>query len=307
MKRLTLFSVCLLAIGCSDDGATGGEPDGNPAVGCPSTQDPANPGFFCPPQIAHAWNENGGVFEDLGPANFTCLGAPSTDAPSNVDINMTGQVRDFQEGNPVPDATVEVFANIDIGAPLATATADGNGDYALVIPAGQVRVGFKVAAPDYVDTYLINQYYDPDTLDQDENVDAVSDTTADLLPALIGLLRTDGLGIVAAAFRDCDNNTVSHVVATVSATSGAADHLPGGQSYYFDDGLPTNHVIRQTTNSDGLFVVLELPEAPTAYLQLWGFVDGQDPSTDDMTLLSEMAAPVIGNTVITASAEPLRE
>lgn len=305
MKRVVmLLSVCSLALGCGDDGA--GSPDANAAVGCPSAQDPANPGFFCPTALATAWDEVGGTWMDLGPANFSCLNTPSTDVPTAVDINLTGEIRDFQEGIPVADATVEVFPGIDVGNPLATATGDGDGNYALVVPTGQSRFGFKVTAPDYMETYLLNQYLDPDAADQDENVEAVSELTANLLPALIGLQRTDGLGIVAAAFRDCDGNTVSDVVATVSGTSGADDHLVGGQSYYFSDSLPTNHTIRETTNSDGLFVVLELPETATGYLQLWGFVDGQDPTTDDMTLLSEMPAPVIGNTVITASAEPLR-
>lgn len=302
MKRVAmLFCAGLLVPGC------GGADDMDPgAQGCPGTRNPANPGFFCPTGIATAWELEDGVWAEVGPANLDCLGTPSTDMASAVDIDLAGTVEDYQERLPVASAAVEVFAGIDIGNVLASTTGDPDGNYGLTLPAGHTRVGFKVGAADHVETYLLNQYFDPDASAQDADIEVVSQLTADLLPALIGLQRTDGQGIVAAAFRDCDGNTVSDVVATVSGTSGVAEHLVGGQSYYFNDTLPTSHVVRQSTNSDGLFVVLELPEAATGYLQVWGFTAEMDPTVDDMILLSEMAAPVVGNAVISVSAVPLR-
>lgn len=300
MKRvLFLFSVCLLGIGCGDDGDTGGEPDAAVVI--------ENPGFAPPAATVTAWTNDSGAWSEVGPADFSCLNTPSDDVATTVDINLTGTLRDFQNQTPIANASVEMFAGIDYDNPLVTASGDADGNYTLVLPQGQTRYGYRISADGYLDTFLLNQQYSPDTVDQNRNVDAVSVTTANLLPAVIGIQRTDGLGVVAAAMRDCNGDTVKDAVATVSAASARVEHLDGGQTYYFNNSLPASLAVMQATNNDGLFVVLELPPTATGYLQVWGFTSGQDPTTDDMTLLAEIPAPVLGDTVITASVEPLRQ
>jgi hypothetical protein len=60
------------------------------------------------------------------------------------------------------------------------------------------------------------------------------------------------------------------------------------------------------TNSDGLFIVIELPPTTTAYMQVWGFVDDADLADGEPTLLAELPSPVAADTIITASIEALR-
>jgi hypothetical protein len=308
MKRsLLFFCSCLLTIGCGDDAGDGGQADApveDPA--CPGSQNASNPGFICPTEAATAWTFNNGAWELVGPADFSCLNTPSDDASTTVDITVTGQARDFQSGAAVADPTIEIFPGVDFGNILDSTVGDGDGNYEVVLPAGQPRIGYKISAADYLDTYLLNQSFTPDNPAQTRDIDVVSVTTANLLPAIIGIQRTAGTGVLAGAFRDCSGDTVKGVITTVSSASGSHDHVDGAQSYYFNIGLPANLTVIQATNSDGLFVVLEMNPAPTAYLQIWGFTEAQDPTSDPLTLLAEIPSPVVADSVITASVEPLR-
>lgn len=229
---------------------------------------------------------------------------------STVEIMVSGTVTDFQTGNVSPEATVEAFAGVEIGTPLAMATASAEGVYEIIVPAGQTRVGFKIGAADALDTYLVNQYFAPGAVAQEVPQRSVSRLTAEVLPALVGVTRTPGLGILAGAVRDCAGNEVANVIATVSSVQSMPEHLAGAQTFYFSAGtggsLPIGHADAPQTRADGLFVVIELPASTDAYLQVWGFTPAQDPATDELTLLAEIFMPVVGDTVITASLDPLR-
>ena len=41
--------------------------------------------------------------------------------------------------------------------------------------------------------------------------------------------------------------------------------------------------------------------------EVWGFLPDQDPASDELTLIAELGTPVIGDTVISASMEALRQ
>lgn len=314
MKRIAfVMSVSVLALGCGGDD-NNNEPDANvepdvmEAAGCPASQDPSNPGFICPTMAARAWSYDGTAWVEEGPADFSCLNTPSTDMATMVDINVSGTVLDFQNGNPINAAQVELFSGVDFATPLANASTGETGAFTLSVPTGQERVSYKVAAANALDTYTLNVYYDPAMQDQSEGLNSVSLTTANLVPALLGVTRTEGSGILAGSISDCSGNRISDVITTVSATSAGQDHLAGAQSYYFaTTGLPTSHNNAPQTNHDGLFVVIELPETPTAYLQVWGFTADQDPTKDDVVLLAEISAPVVADSVIIASLSPLRQ
>jgi hypothetical protein len=53
--------------------------------------------------------------------------------------------------------------------------------------------------------------------------------------------------------------------------------------------------------------VLELPPAPTAYVQMWGYLTQADVDDGNETLLSELAVPVIADNMITGSYELQRQ
>ena len=303
MRRLiwTFAFLAPLAIACGGDG------DGDADAG----EELPNPGFVTPTDITHAFSGGDGQWTDLGPANWDCLGTPSTDAASTVDITLSGQTEDFQSGNALPDALLTAYSDTNFGAAgIATATSDEDGNWTMVLPTGQTRVAFKVVLEGALDTYSLNQYYEPDVDMQTADVNSVSLLTANALPAFIGVTRTIGLGILAGTIRDCDDNEVGGAIATVSETSAAAAHLTGAETYYFSAGstsLPVRLTQQLVTNSDGLFVVIELPAAPSSFLQVWGYINGQTPGTDELTLLAEISSPVLADSIITADVEPIRQ
>jgi len=289
--------VALAACGGDDDGST--PPDAAPL---------ANEGFVAPDHATTA-NENGA---EIGPANWACLGTPGTDTPTTVEIALSGVINQFDDQTKeVSGVTVSVFDTTHYDTPLDTTTAptDLSGTYSLTLPAGHTRFGFKVSGGDIMDTFLLNQDFEPATAAQTLDISVITNGIAQALPALVSIVRVAGTGVLAGAMRDCDGHEVAYAVATVSATSGAPDHLEGADSYYLDSsvGLPVQHDQLLHTDTIGLFAVFQLPPTTTAYIQVWGFVDAADLADGEMTLLAELPSPVVADTVITGSIEPLRQ
>ena len=296
---------CLVACGDDDDDSVDAGQVGNP-------------GFIVPEELPTAYTETGGVWEEVGPANFDCLNTASDYVALANDLVITGETGDFQTGDEVDNVDIAIFGDTNFsGTPIATATSDVDALYTMTVPAGHTRYAFRSTDPEtdprFLDTYLLNQYFGvgDDSLD----LDSVSFLTAAALPAFIGVMRTEGLGILAGAVRDCDDNEISGVIATVSTNScvGVTDcvpaHLDGAQTYYFSAGsssLPVRLSQQPSTNKDGLFVVIELPPSSQAYLQVWGFTTMAEMTAGDLQLIAEISAPVLADSVIQGSLEPLR-
>jgi hypothetical protein len=304
-----LASVTLFATACGDDG--GATPVDAAVVG--------NPGFSVPTMVTKANMKMNDVWIELGDADWSCLGTPPSDQASTQPITLSGKVVDFQSQTGVGTATVTAFAGIDLTGSVATATTDNTmahkGEFTMTLPTlpgGTTRFGFRFESANYVKTYLLNQYFDPASATATRSMQAVSESTATVLPALLSTERDLTKGVLAGAMRDCQSHEVSNAVATVSATAGTADHLPGASTFYFSAGsmmsLPVNHNAMRVMNKDGLFVVLDLPPQTTpAYIQIWGFRNAAELAAGTLTLLSELAAPIEANAVITASVEVKRQ
>jgi hypothetical protein len=298
--RHSLLACLLLAACGGDDDA--GPPDAGPLE---------NAGFARPTVTTTAYVDNNGVWQEVGPANWSCLNTPSDDVASSVEITLSGEINDFQTPTTsVSDATIELFPGTAIDQdPIATTVGDGDGLYQLTVPIGQKRLAFKMSAENYRTTYLINQYLEPDQAAQDKELKPIADETFEIEQALINRTPTPGRGVVGAAIRDCDGHEVGGAIGTVSGTSGVADHLTDAETFYFSAAtasVPVIHKQQTVTNKDGRFLVIQLPPTATAYLQVWGFTADQDPATDEPTLLSELAAPVLADFVVTASLEARR-
>ena len=308
----TLISLSLAACGGSDDK----KPDAATAM---------DVGFNKPTCMmcgVRANMESGSTWTEIGPADLTCLNTPSSDMATTLDVTLNTVVKDFQSGNAVPGATVTVFKDIMVDAPFATVTADTNAYATATIPTGTKRFGFKMTTSDgnTMPTFLLNQSVDPSVMVQPADSDtdktksmkiqSVSATTAQTLPALIGETRTAGTGVIAGALRDCQHHEMSNFVATVSSTPMTATPIDGAEAYYFSAGveLPVRHTSQDYASKDGLFMVIQLPAAPTAYVQMWGYkTDADATAGGDMTLLAQLQVPVLADTVITGSYEPLRQ
>ena len=310
--RLTLgglLSISALAA-CGDDGGA--------TVDAGAIDAGGNPGFPMPTAVTKANREAGGVWTEIGDADWTCLNTPSADQVSTQAITLSGKIRDFQTDNGVGSATLTAFPGITLSANLGMATSNPaaamKGDYSInlaKLPAGEKRYGFKIEAASYLRTYLLNQYFDPASPTATQNISAISIGTANAVIAFVGESFDNTTGTLAGAFRDCQNREVSNAVATVSSTSHIATHLPNANTFYFSaasSSLPVRHNVAPTMNKDGLFVVINLPpQTAAAYIQIWGFKNAADLAAGTLTLLSELPSPVEANAIITGSFVPLRQ
>lgn len=292
--RLTLaFSLIGLASACG-----GGGDD-------TTTADAADVGFNKPTGTLKANSGNA----EVGDADLTSCAA---DAPTSVAHTLTTVVKDFQNQTLVPNAMVTLFKNNEVDSPFDTQTSDTNGNLTATIPVGVTRYGFKMNADMQFPTLLLNQYVKTDapaaTTDP-STIQSVSNSTAALLPALIGQTRTSGTGVVAGALRDCAGHELSNFVVTVSSTSKTSTPVTGAQAFYFSlsPELPVHHKQAESAAANGLFMVIQLPATATAYVQAWAFPTAADLSSGEMKLISELAVPVVADTVVTGSFEPLHD
>lgn len=254
-------------------------------------------------------------WEEIGDADLSCLGTPANDPATSVVVSLSTFVLDFQSDNPVPNSMVQVFRNQDLNDVFDTKTSDQTAAITFTIPTGVTRFGYKMTSDSAMDTLLLNQKVKPDMAAQMESsIRSVSTTTAQTLPALIGVSRTPGTGVLAGAIRDCQDREMSNFIATVSTTSSKGTNAeptiaPGADTYYFSPkvGLPVRHSQQKHGSNDGLFMIIELEPAPTAYVQVWGYKTAEDMASDKKTLIAELQTDVIKDTVITGSYEPVRQ
>jgi hypothetical protein len=270
---------------------------------------------------ANMEGSNSSTWTEIGPADLTCLNTPSADQATTVPVTLNTVINDFQYASPVPGVTVTAFKDQMTTSPFDTQTSDGHAYATFTIPVGTKRFGFKMTTTDgsTMPTFLLNQYVDPSTALQPAGSDtdatkrmivrSVSATTATSLPALIGQVRTVGTGVIAGALRDCQHHEISNFVATVSSTEGTPTPIDGAEAYYFSTvGLPVRHDLQDAASPNALFMVIQLPAASQAYVQMWGYASDADATAHgDMKLIGELPVPVLADTVITGSYEPLRQ
>jgi hypothetical protein len=293
--RLTLVFLLIPAA------AACGSPDSSPV-------DAQDVGFDKPKATLKANMQNADKsWTEIGDADLTTCPA---DAPTANAITLDTVVIDFQNAAAFGTATVVAFDGINTTQPFDTQMADQNGNVTLTIPAGTKRFGLKMTADSQFPTFLLNQYFvDPTTTPSmtPSSIQSVSNATAALLPALIGQTRTPGTGVVAGAVRDCGHHEISNYVATVSSTSGTATPITGAQSFYFSlaPELPVHHTQADASAQNALFMGIQLPATAMAYVQAWGYPTAADLASGEMKLVSELAVPVLADTVVTASFEPI--
>jgi hypothetical protein len=254
---------------------------------------------------------------EIGPADLTCLGTPNADVATTVPVTLSTTVKDFQSGNPISGNVVTVFRDQNTADVIAgPATSDQNANLTLTIPVGTKRFGFKMTDAAALDTLLLNQTLDPNMATQMiSQIQRVSTATAQTLPALIGVSRNPGTGILAGAVRDCKGNELSNFIATVSSTEATVtssvdvvQHLPGVDAYYFSAsvGLPVRHSQQNNASKNGLFMAIEMAPTPVAYVQVWGYKNDADLAADKLSLIAQLKTAVIADVVITGSYDPIR-
>jgi len=281
-----------------------GNGDGN-------TVDAADVGFNKPTATLKAnMQVSKGMWMEIGDADLTSCAA---DAATAAPVMLNTKVVDFQNQTAVPSASVIAFPLINSSTPFDTQTSNTtDGSISFTIPAGTKRYGFKMTADGQFPTFLLNQYVVPANVTggvttDPSTIQSVSNATAALLPALIGQTRTAGTGVAAGAVRDCNHHEISNFVVSVSSTSGTSTPIAGSQTFYFSlaPELPVHHKQAEAAAQNALFMAIQLPATNTAYVQAWGFPTAGDLASGEMKLVSELAVPVLADTVVTGSFEPM--
>ena len=322
MRLASIASVLFLTLAaCGDDG-------GKTPVDAPVKEDI---GFNKPTAALKAnYEVSKNNWKEIGPANLDCLGKAGTDVATTVAVTLSTRVDDFQSGNAVPGTTVTAFKDQDVAMTIAgPATSDQSANLMLTFPVGTKRFGFKMTNSNALETWLLNQTLDPNMAAQSiTHIQSVSTATAQTLPALIGVSRTPGTGILAGAVRDCGQAnrmdgtknlsgptemsnwvaTVSSTPADVTSTVDAAKPVTGVDSYYFSAsvGLPVRHSQQDFASKNGLFMAIEMQPTATAYVQIWGYKTDADLAADKLSLIAQLKSAVVADVVITGSYEPLR-
>jgi hypothetical protein len=254
---------------------------------------------------------------EIGPADLGCLGTPSADVANATPVVIETKVEDFQSGSLVPNTTVTVFKDQNVGMPEGAPVVSSSSDatLSLTIPAGTKRFGYKMVNANALDTLLLNQTLEAtgaqgvNTTPQSvSKLQSVSTATGATLPALIGVSRTPGTGVLAGAVRDCQKHEISNFIATVSSTPDVVTHIEGVDTYYFSAsvGLPVRHSQQRLASKDGLFMAIEMNPTTAAYVQVWGYKTDADVAADNLTLIAQLKTQVVAETVITGSYDPLR-
>ena len=175
-------------------------------------------------------------------------------------VELHGEVVDFQEGTSVVDATVEFwFGDAVSGAPSAVDVSDDSGQFVIDnIPTCTPLTYRTTTNPELEltkDTYEAHQIFDPDEV-LNEEVNSVSVVTYRLIPGLLGVAPAADKGTIAGTAYDSNGNKIIGAQVVVMDDSG---YIPDSQSvHYFVDEFPNRE--QQYTSEDGLWVAVNVPE-----------------------------------------------
>ena len=232
------------------------------------------------------------------------LGAPALRAEAGTLVSLEGWVEDFESGDNVPDASIDLYFSDDInGAVDESLTADGEGSFSTSVPVCQ-PLGYKTYTPadweETRDTYEVHQIwgYEDDLL-LTEPINSVSVSTSRIIPAILGVEWTPGTGIVAGTAYDCNEEPITGAEVVVKDSSGKVMDV---NIFYFVDEFPNQS--QPETSPDGLWVVVNVPVGTfNVEMYVW---DGTQHVLMGMTTLAIKADSVNISNVYTGHDDGLR-
>lgn len=205
--------------------------------------------------------------------------AQSPDSSCAAEHSFTGTVEDFESGDGVADASLEIF--------YGDRFIEGQADYETVSdPNGDVSGTLMSCTPTtyraYTDpaldetkiTIQSHEVYDYDATGEiGVNFNSVSSTTYNIIPGLLGVTVQPGQGIVAGTALGCggDGDPIEGAQVIVrDAETG--DYLEDYVVKYFVEEFPNRD--QPHTSADGLWVAVNLPPTRVT-VEMWTW-DGSD-------------------------------
>ena len=207
---------------------------------------------------------------DAPVGNLSCFSAADglgteSAAPGCVgERQMSGSVVDFQEGDPVDEATVELFFGdsiTDSSPPDVVYESDPNGLFTGSVMACSPFTYRVSTDPALELTKVTIESHDvmPNegpTIAASHELNSVSSVTYALIPNLLGLSPDVTKGIVAGRAYDCDGQNLQG--AQVVVHDGAGNIPEGVVVKYFVDEFPSRSQF--STSADGLWIIMDVPE-----------------------------------------------
>jgi hypothetical protein len=213
------------------------------------------------------------------PANHACLGLP-TAPPTGEERTFTLVIRDFQTRNVVPGLCVNVYPdnNVPASDTCSGVMTDAEGEVQVTNEGGWFAYRLF---PTATTMGVVQRNLMSGEAGASVGGTSVSTTTAGLLPGLVGRQRAEGSAAFLGAVHDCNGATVQGAGIRVARGGSVVAEGPGSRdpmyAYFSDTPLPDG--MRSYTNSNGLFVAINIP-VPTqgegAQLIGCGKVDGQN-------------------------------
>ena len=274
MSRAPVFMLLLAAAACTDKADDGNTDDSNTV--------------------------ETSVFDEIITVNETAVGelacwtagaeplSQTPDPSCQVEVDFAGEIEDFESGDEVGDATLELF--------FSDAYSEGAADYTTVSDTSGAVSGqamtctpttYKTSTdPDLDltrDTFEAHQVWGYETSISD-TFNSVSSTTYQVIPSLLGVSIKDGMGIVAGTAYDCNGDPLQNVQVIARDASGA---YPEDQRiHYFRDDFPNRE--QPYTSPDGLWVAINLPAGEvTIEMYAWNGTTHELIGTTDLTIFAE--------------------
>jgi len=222
---------------------------------------------------------------------------------------LTGGVEDFESGDPVDDATVELwFSDVVSGVADTTSVSDVNGTVtfgeAPTCAVMTYRVTTDPILAESKTTYKAHQVYSPPPGGTGSVTDAiflsVSSVTYQLIPSILGVSVDDDKAVIAGTAFGCGRDPSL-------PTDDDSDKLEGVQVIVYDEAgnipqsLTVNYFVddfpnrdQPWTSPDGLWVAANVP-AGNLRVEMWGLVGGAPTLLGATQVLSEAGSINIGN------------
>lgn len=303
------MSLCLAMglAGCSDDDSGSNDNDNN---------DNDNDNTNTPAE--HLSDEM--MITPTGDPVFTCAGGSDPALAYTVETEISGIVQDFEEDWAVEGVRVSVYESLDdllIDEPYDTSAETGpNGSYTLMAPPGVPRLQFKIWDPTFTDYFITLELNEPvagmppgppQATGKDRI--AVSAITMATVPAILGIQRIEGRGIVAGRVYDCNRDELRYAALRTydGPESDSARQLlsvydgPNRNSFYFADGMPVRG--QMFTDPEGQFIVANLIATPGDFvtMEFWG----RYAECPDGCLISTQEIPVLPDSIVVTDMIPL--
>lgn len=198
-------------------------------------------------------------------ADISCFSPGSTWRPqtlaSDVGVTQSVEMRTTPLGGDEGEIAAEVelsiwFDNTNDGTADAQGVTGNDGTVSMTVPTCQALTVRAVRDPDTEVTFKANLVVDP-TLNA-ADVTVVETLTSASIKAILNETIDNSSSLVAGTAYDCAGEPIVGVRARVRDANG--NLIEEARDYYFNDrNLPTRRQTQPYTNTDGKWVVFNLP------------------------------------------------